>query len=150
MGSNVSKSNNQKKVCDDVINRCESTTGKVMSIKSTRPQDAFLLYSNKDNLRKVRNFEDIKCDNGCSDQRDGSISRKKRISYEKDAVTFILENVLLDEHDFDTDGETNGVDDEIDFTRLLDLVRNTNRNSHHQADDAAGPRIDVAARRANI
>ncbi len=47
----------------------------------------------------------------CSDQRDGSILRKKRISCEKDAITFILENGLIEEYDFDTDGETNGVDD---------------------------------------
>lgn len=61
-----------------------------------RPRDAFLFYSNPENLRRRRNFEEVDYNN-----EDASFAKKTRISFEQDAFSLVAEGLMDGELDID-------------------------------------------------
>eukprot|EP00579_Thalassiosira_antarctica_P009310 CAMPEP_0201883512 /NCGR_PEP_ID=MMETSP0902-20130614/15876_1 /ASSEMBLY_ACC=CAM_ASM_000551 /TAXON_ID=420261 /ORGANISM="Thalassiosira antarctica, Strain CCMP982" /LENGTH=100 /DNA_ID=CAMNT_0048412323 /DNA_START=88 /DNA_END=390 /DNA_ORIENTATION=- len=62
----------------------------------TRAKDPFLFYSNRENLQRARYFEEVNY--STEDLLHGTTIRKTRISFEKDAVSLMMDMLLQDEN----------------------------------------------------
>ena len=74
-------------------------TGSSISLSPShraRAKDPFLFYSNRENLRRARQFEEINY--STEDLLHGTTLRKTRISFEKDAVSLMMDMLLQDEN----------------------------------------------------
>ena len=76
-----------------------ATTGSSIShqpIQRAKAKDPFLFYSNRENLERTRSFEEV--DYSTEDSLHGTTLRKTRISFEKDAVSLMMDMLLNDEN----------------------------------------------------
>ena len=76
-----------------------ATTGSRVShqpIQRAKTKDPFLFYSNKENLERARSLGEV--DYSTEDSLHGTTLRKTRISFEKDAVSLMMDMLLHDEN----------------------------------------------------
>ena len=61
-------------------------------IQRAKAKDPFLFYSNRENLERTRSFEEV--DYSTEGSLHGTTLRKARISFEKDAVSLMMDMLL--------------------------------------------------------
>ncbi|EED86787.1 predicted protein [Thalassiosira pseudonana CCMP1335] len=94
----------------------EYTSTSISSTSATiKDQDPFLFYSDEDNLRRARQFEGVRCEQGDTERSSKSsnktVVRKTRISFEMDALSILMDAIESEEFD-DINGECCGKGDD--------------------------------------
>lgn len=99
MAANTTKD----KIRVTVAPTCEAT---IQYDTASRPKDAFLFYSNKENLRKALNFETI--DYKSEDSSAKTTVRKTRIAFERDLFSIMAHELWGDDMESDDDDNYDG------------------------------------------